>query len=436
MIDQASVVQTLQTLARQIGASDSGAALRLTMLSDAIEHGTNAEAWAYSDINTLIGPDSIVERYRKQQEVLSRKSFISHLEIIRNTFIFLPIIVTWFGISQATEAYNTLVSAAIRNKEVDIYSQPFIYLWQQRFGGLLPPYLTLSNVALFDVVILLIIVVLTFLTLSLAEKIAAEKELDAQRLRANLVQAITGATLYLHARPKLTSADNLEVVARQIDNLGRQLVNQLGTIARETATHLEGMAQGTSARFETMSQAIMQQFAQTTQQAMQQLGGISNEMKKQLQEGGDYLLKLGTLTSGVVQLSNDIQSAAVALKTTNATLTDSVTNLIKPVKELASQQNNLLNAVQQSVSSLQGISDAFSNLATQQQRMGHDVESAVDDMKLAVEAFTKLAGEQNKLSGQYSTFLQHLQFEHDKQAQLATLNAWRSSNDGSLWYYQ
>ena len=165
----------------------------------------------------------------------------------------------------------------------------------------------------------------------------------------------------------------------------------------------------------------MQQFAQTTQQAMHQLGGISNEMKKQLQEGGDYLLKLGTLTSGVVQLSNDIQSAAVALKTTNATLTDSVTNLIKPVKELASQQNNLLNAVQQSVSSLQGISDAFSNLATQQQRMGHDVESAVDDMKLAVEAFTKLAGEQNKLSGQYSTFLQHLQFEHDKQAQLATL---------------
>jgi hypothetical protein len=452
MIDKSSVVEALKKLAEKVQDSDPNGYDRLNLLSNAVQNNANADAWAYADVHSMIAPDSIVERYRNNVGRNRLDRFVTILEIIRNTFIFAPIIVTWYGISQATDKYNELISSAIQQKKLDLYSQPFLYLWQQRFGGTLPGYLTLSSIAITDVVILVFILLFTFFAYILSSTSIARKDQDAQRLRANLNHAITGAVLSLHSRPQLTAENNLELVARNLDGTVRYIVDQVNTMSQQTVARLDKLAQDTTVRFDKVAQDttarfdrvardITGQFTHATQQTRAQLDNIAQEMSKQVQAGKEYLLQLGSLTSGVVKTSTEIQAAANALKTTNNSLINSINSLVTPAEAMSKQQALLLDAVQRSVGLLQGNAKAIADLVTRQQKMAAELTDTLDTLTLAVEKFAALGKEQSNLVSQHGTFLQHLQAEHDKQGQLAVLlsdatvgvkNALNEMNSGAI----
>lgn len=432
MIDTSSVVGALDKLAQKVKDSDSGGSARLTLLSEAVQHNANTSAWAYADVHSMIAPDSIVERYRNNVQKNGIDRTVTWLETIRNTFIFLPIIVTWLSISQATDKYNELISTAIQQKKLDLYSQPFLYLWQQRFGGTLPAFLTLSNIAIADVVILAIILLLTFFAYILSSTSVAQKDQDAQRLRANLNHAITGAVLSLHARPQLTAENNLEHVARNLDTTVQYMIDQVNTMTQQTTTRLDKLAQDTTnridkvaqdttARFERVAREVTEQFTNSTKQTKAQLDSIVQEMTRQVQAGKEYLLQLGSLTSGVVKTASEIQVAANALKTTNAALINSINSLVTPVDTMSKQQALLLDSVQKSVGLLQTNAKGIGDLVTRQQKMAAELSDTLDTLTLAVEKFAALGTEQSNLVNQHGTFLQHMQDEHDKQGQLAVL---------------
>ncbi len=434
MIDTSSVVGALDKLAQQVKDSDSGGSARLTLLSEAVQHNANTSAWAYADVHSMIAPDSIVERYRNNVQKNGIDRIVTWLETIRNTFIFLPIIVTWLSISQATDKYNELISTAIQQKKLDLYSQPFLYLWQQRFGGTLPVFLTLSNIAIADVVILAIILFLTFFAYILSSTSVAQKDQEAQRLRANLNHAITGAVLSLHARPQLTAENNLEHVARNLDTTVQYMLDQVNTmtqqttirldkLAQDTTTRIDKVAQDTTARFERVAREVTEQFTNSMKQTKAQLDSIVQEMTKQVQAGKEYLLQLGSLTNGVVKTASEIQVAANALKTTNTGLINSINNLVTPVDTMSKQQALLLDSVQKSVGLLQTNAKGIGDLVTRQQKMAAELSDTLDTLTLAVEKFAALGTEQGNLVGQHSTFLQHMQDEHDKQGQLAVLQS-------------
>src|SRR5437763_1093240 len=98
MMDATQVRTNLEAVANQVEASDKGAADRLRELSYAVKGGPNADAWAASNIYQIIEPEQIIERYKTQRKT---ESTISILEWVRNSLIFAPLVVTWFGISQA-----------------------------------------------------------------------------------------------------------------------------------------------------------------------------------------------------------------------------------------------------------------------------------------------------------------------------------------------
>ncbi len=432
MIDKSSVADSLQKLANEVRASDPGGYDRLSLLSNAVQNEAHASAWAYADVHSMIAPDSIVERYRQNARSDTTDKLVTFLEIIRNTLIFAPIIVTWYGISQATASYSELINSAIRNKQLDLYSQPFLYLWQQRFGGTLPNYLTLSSIATADVVILFIILSFTFFAYLLSNSGKAQKDQDAQRLRANLQHAITGAVLSLHARPQLTAENNLELVARNLDTTIHYIVDQVKDMSQQSITHLDSIAQNTTMRIEQMAQTattslgqmahnVTEQFSNTTQQTMKHLEQIAQEMNQQVLAGKEYLTQLGSLTTGIVQTASEIQAAANGLKTTNSSLTNSINNLTELAKLMAQQQALLLDAAQQSVKFLQDNAQSISHLVNQQQKKASELTDTLDTFTLAVEKFAALGQEESDLVHQHETFLQHLQNEHDKQGQLAVL---------------
>src|SRR5579872_761205 len=162
MIEISSVQESLHQMANKVQVYDTGAAVRLRLLADAVgvtANGTDsakesAEQWAACDIFKLIDPDGIVERFKRHQ---TKGRLVGLLELLRNTLIFSPIIVTWYGISQASQAYSELLKT-----QPDQLSQPFLYLWQQGFEDKLSPLLTLSSIANIDAALLVFILFLPF----------------------------------------------------------------------------------------------------------------------------------------------------------------------------------------------------------------------------------------------------------------------------------
>src|SRR5947208_15470632 len=112
MIDLMNVTDVrtnLEAIANRVAATDEKAALRLRTLSRAVGGGSYADAWAASDVHQLIEPDQIIERFRNQH---AKERVITLLEWIRNSLIFAPLVVTWYGISQAADMYTALIKAS------------------------------------------------------------------------------------------------------------------------------------------------------------------------------------------------------------------------------------------------------------------------------------------------------------------------------------
>lgn len=221
MIDTSSVRNSLVTLAKKIESTDYAAAVRLRLLGDAVEGGPYAKGWGASDIYKLINPDLIVERYRSQH-ASTRDWLVEVLELARNVFIFVPIIITWLGISQATSKYHELLSQCL-NKCPDQVSQPFLYLWEQGFGGRLPDVLRLSTVGLIDATILAIIFTLTFIVTLLSNANSREQDLRAQRLHGDLVHAIAGASLCLLDKQQQGLLNEANQSAAHLENAIKKL---------------------------------------------------------------------------------------------------------------------------------------------------------------------------------------------------------------------
>ena len=446
------VAESLQELARKVQQSDPDGSDRLLMLSEAVKNNTNADAWAYGDVHTMIAPDSIVESYRNDRRTTQADRTVALLEGVRNAVIFLPIIVTWLGISQATARYNDLIQNAVNTHNADLYTQPFLYLWQQRFNGTLPEVWTLSNIALADVIVLSFILALTLFAFLLSNRNSARLDRDARDLRAHLNHAITGAILSLHSRPQLTASDNLELVARNLDmTVGRvvdqvraasqQSADRLDQMALDTTNRLDRLAVDTTGRFEKMTRDITGNFANMSRQNRDQLDQVVKDIIKQVEAGKEYLAQLGSLTSGVVKTASEMQGTAATLQSSNVSLINSVNSLVRPAQDLSKQQAQLLDTVQKSAGLLQGNATSLNNLAVKQQTMSEDLAKTLDTLTLATETFAALGQKQSDLISQQGTFLQEIQTDHRKQGDLAVLlsdatasakNALSEMNSGSI----
>src|SRR5258708_19669942 len=192
IIDRDVVKTQLEALANYVAKSDKKAANRLRNLRTAVIGGNNADAWASADIEKLINPEQIIENYKNQPVA---DALTSVLEVGRNVLIFIPLLVSWFGISKAVSTYSDYVG-----KHEDQISQPFLYLWQTGFGEQLPEIYRLGFLAGIDAFLLFLLVVLTIFHSSLVDIRKRHRIREAENLRADLAEALAGATLCLATR--------------------------------------------------------------------------------------------------------------------------------------------------------------------------------------------------------------------------------------------
>jgi methyl-accepting chemotaxis protein len=409
MIDSNDVKISLLELAERVEESDPDAAKRLMILGNAVVGSPYSRIWASSDVYKMINPDIIVERARSQR---TTSFIVDMLEWIRNTFIFLPIIVTWYGISQATEAYNKLLSQLLKTNPNQV-SQPFLYLWQQGFGGKLPGILTLSSIGLIDASILVVILILTFTTYFLSNLVTARKERFAHRLYSDLVHTLAAATLcltsYVQQKPE-TAADNLTAVALRIEQMSSKITTDFDTMIRDVTSKFELSTLDITAKFNNMAAGVVGQFTTLAQQ-----------MTGQLDTGNQYLQQLGTFLQGIDTLSKNMEMASNDLKEANEKLSSSVGDLIEPAKDLSKQQQLLLGAVNGSVTLLQSAADKLDEVGIKQDAWSDKLTTTLESFKMAVDHVVDLGSNVGSFISQLDTFFQEIQEERDAQAELTDL---------------
>lgn len=116
------VADEVGELAGEVLARDSGIAVLLERLAEAVRLGRGDDVKAYA---AAIDPRATAE------VIVARRSPIwGFIEVARNVLVFAPIAVTWFGLSTATSAYERLLEA-----RPELGDRPFLLLWEQGFHG-------------------------------------------------------------------------------------------------------------------------------------------------------------------------------------------------------------------------------------------------------------------------------------------------------------
>jgi len=342
IIDRDEVKTQLEALANYVERGDKKAANRLRNLRTAVIGGNNADAWASSDIEKLISPEQIVENYKNRP---ATDSLISRLEWARNFLIFVPLLVSWFGISQAVSTYSRFVGA-----HQDQITQPFLYLWQTGFGEQLPGLYRLSSLAGIDALLLFLLVVMTIVHSSLADLGRQRRIRDAERLRADLAEALAGATLCLATRNRQQPTN----VADAFDKSARYFGEALDKVLKR----IEDLAQ-----------------------KQQQDNQIFSSLSKDLQT-----------------IMGSVSTSVADLKTSINTLRQSMGQLIKPVTDTSTTLQTVATASQKLIGLAEDQIDNQKTLLVALQQWGTNLQATLGKLDTAINTANMLANNIDKFT--------------------------------------
>jgi hypothetical protein len=217
------------------------------------------------------------------------------LSVGSETLIFLPILVTWFGLGWATWAYRDGL------RDPKLVGVPFLQGWQTGFDGRLPAFLTFGYLAWYTVTIVVALIGLVILNARHARHVEGTVRAGFRR---RLAFALTKADLML-ADLRLSVPERM---AREIeaaaDTLGKTV----------TEIELAGMAAVEVQRqaAETLKAALpvispLEQAATSVETAARSLAGV------QVQLGAEITQLGGELGTGISELGSSLDASVVRL---------------------------------------------------------------------------------------------------------------------------
>lgn len=250
----------LRVTAQRVRRFDDGLAVRMTSLATALESDDLIDEWLSVDPLAYLAPNRLGSVVRAAQ---SRSIHVARLERLRNLLVLVPVFLTWLGLAYAAIGY-----AAVASADPDSLSMPFLLLWEQSFNGLVGfpasifSFLTLSNVAIIDMITIAIVLVLTWLIHSEVSVRQAQRDDTASELEAEVTQLAWCAALQLSRRQSdLTDSaavtrlgeglvDSLRAERERMEKLREereQEVAALSQYSKDFATGVKGLKEFVSA---------------------------------------------------------------------------------------------------------------------------------------------------------------------------------------------
>ncbi|WP_244905285.1 hypothetical protein [Streptomyces agglomeratus] len=228
----------------------------LAALADAL-HSTDAaglDPWADLDLlHAYARPESVTPVAGAGEE---HRAW-SWLEAVLGALVFVPLMLTWYGLTQASSAYEALTGA-----DPKAAARPFLQLWQSGFEGHLTGAFTFGHVAMgatVAIVLLFALVLVHGFRRSAVTRREEHAQREADRLMRRLVPVLTQAQLVLNvhrmASPQRFAAELTGAAAT---------LNRLGTKSAKAQKDL-------SAAAEVVGDAV--------QQAERRLAGIDTSVR-------------------------------------------------------------------------------------------------------------------------------------------------------------
>ncbi|MFF8565179.1 hypothetical protein ACF06N_09475 [Streptomyces albidoflavus] len=254
------------------------------------------DRWAEVDLlHTFVRPESVAAATRSPEE---HRGW-AWLEAGLGAFVFLPLVLSWYGLTQASRAYQELVA-----ERPAAAARPFLQLWQTGFEGHLSGLHTFGSVALSATAV---IVVLLALALVHGARGAAVDRREERGRRATedvlgrLTVTLSRTQLYLGAHRRtspLRFAAELTESASTLRRLGKDAVRvqtELGAAAASVETAVRGA--------ETALSAV-----DTSVRPLERAAG---QIEKAVRESGDGIGgALGEVRGGQKELHEGIGAAA------------------------------------------------------------------------------------------------------------------------------
>lgn len=352
----------LDILARKVGRFSPTASSRLLRLSAAVGQGQNSmsDAWSATDVHRMIDVQVIGEQMKaKDMPGLG----LRFLEWLRNILIFAPLVFTWYGISQAVNAYSTYVTYVRDHPKLDQtqITLPFLYLWQQGFGKTLSSTFILSNLAWVDFLLLAALLLITGLVNIRSHLRTSKKEQEAELLQEELTDALSDAALCLTAGKKQQPTNVVTIAQQLLDEL---------------------------------------------QKERDRISQLATKREKELNDLSGFTSALTTISQNMLTAAGQIQQSCNALN-------QGMGDLAQPIRQLGTDHQRLLVDMGQTLQQHREASQDIKQLVTDQKTWGHDLTDAVEQFSLSVRGIdqfsVKIQNWSTKLEGLVTQLTQHYQ---------------------------
>ncbi|MFF3679067.1 methyl-accepting chemotaxis protein [Streptomyces sp. NPDC002120] len=286
----------------------------LDALADALDGDGPVEPWTELDLVAgYARPESLT---RVDSEPGTK--WLAGAEIALGVIVFLPLLITWFGLVQASNAYGELISSDPGQAE-----RPFLQLWQSGFGGRLPGWLTFGSVATDATILIAGLLLISGLHAAKRGRVsarAAAAEERGEHLLGVLVPLLTRIQLVLNSHrlsspqrftAELTSAsrrlgkltsqaleahDKLSEAAESISETTTEVRKHLDRVDRSVAPLTKAVERVEKVVRENAEQGAL------TAAALSAVGTDTGAGLEKLAEAvGDELQRIGARVEGVVR---------------------------------------------------------------------------------------------------------------------------------------
>jgi hypothetical protein len=278
-------------------------------LNEAIQQNNDLGMWSSLD------PTQLLPDMPDQTTIFHRIG--NALATLRNVLVFLPVAITWLGISKATEAYSTWTPKA---KPDEFTSEKnFLDFWADG-KKVLPNWATLPEIGKLDFLIIVVIILMSLVSTALISRGDKANEdlrqvFESERLTVaiRIRRALHGkreaspesiATSLADALADLnqTTRDMAEVAARlEASTAGvtaltpqiEKLNDHAGTFAMQTSTAIAQAVQQLVASVDSLNGSVSNNITNAFQTAVSSLQEVGEEMKRHATsvEYGTKLLK-------------------------------------------------------------------------------------------------------------------------------------------------
>ncbi|MFG2498055.1 hypothetical protein ACGFSB_07515 [Streptomyces sp. NPDC048441] len=231
LLDEQQLIDELQRLADHPSLAPRSA--ELSVLAKDLKSANRLDQWAEVGLaDAYVRPESVIT-----PPVGQAVRHDGRLEAALGILVFIPLLVTWFGLREAVRAYGELSEEDPRES-----TRPFLQLWQSGFGGHLSALGRFENVALMAVLLIALLVLLSVWHARVrarTEREETERQSEREQLLAELASVLTRTQMVLaphrSASPQQFAAE-LTKAATQMRDLASKSASSHRALTGTTTT--------------------------------------------------------------------------------------------------------------------------------------------------------------------------------------------------------